>query len=240
MANRALPARSSSSYSLSVIGVIAALIRRDMLIALRRRAEMANPLLFFLMVCTLFPLGIGPEPTRLAALAPGVIWVIALLASLLASDGLFRSDYDDGSLEQMLLSPVSLYLLALAKSIAHWLITGLPLALMSPLIAVMLQLPGKAMPTLALSLLLGTAVLSLIGAIGAALTVGLRRGGLLIALIVLPLYIPVLIFGAAAVQAAADDFSSAGQLAVLGALLAAALPLAPFAVAGGLRISADN
>lgn len=225
---------------LSAFGVIAALIRRDVLIALRRRAEMANPLLFFLMVCTLFPLGIGPEPTRLAALAPGVIWVVALLACLLASDGLFRSDYDDGSLEQMLLSPASLYLLALAKSVAHWLITGLPLVVMSPLMAVLLQLPTTAIPTLALSLLLGTAVLSLIGAIGAALTVGLRRGGLLIALIVLPLYIPVLIFGASAVQAAADGFSSAGQLAALGALLALATPLAPLAVAGGLRVSVDN
>lgn len=225
---------------LSAFGVITALIRRDVMIALRRRAEMANPLLFFLMVCTLFPLGIGPDPTRLAALAPGVIWVVALLACLLASDGLFRTDYDDGSLEQMLLSPASLYLLALAKSIAHWLITGLPLVVMSPLMAVLLQLPATAIPTLALSLLLGTAVLSLIGAIGAALTVGLRRGGLLISLIVLPLYIPVLIFGASAVQAAADDFSSAGQLAVLGALLALAIPLAPFAVAGGLRVSVDN
>ncbi|MET0378949.1 MAG: heme exporter protein CcmB [Spongiibacteraceae bacterium] len=230
----------TAERELSAFGVIAALIRRDVQIALRRRAEMANPLLFFLMVCTLFPLGIGPEPTRLAALAPGVIWVVALLACLLASDGLFRSDYDDGSLEQMLLSPASLYLLALAKSIAHWLITGLPLVVMSPLMAVLLQLPSAAMPTLALSLLLGTAVLSLIGAIGAALTVGLRRGGLLIALIVLPLYIPVLIFGASAVQAAADGFSSAGQLAVLGALLALAMPLAPLAVAGGLRVSVDN
>lgn len=232
--------RQANERGLSALGVIAALIRRDVLIALRRRAEVANPLLFFLMVCTLFPLGIGPEPARLAALAPGVIWVVALLACLLASDGLFRSDYDDGSLEQMLLSPASLYLLALAKSVAHWLVAGLPLVVMSPLMAVLLQLPGAAIPALALSLLLGTAVLSLVGAIGAALTVGLRRGGLLIALIVLPLYIPVLIFGASAVQAAADGFGSAGQLAVLGALLALAVPLAPLAVAGGLRISVDN
>lgn len=217
-----------------------ALVRRDVLIALRRRAEMANPLLFFLMVCTLFPLGIGPEPTRLAALAPGVIWVVALLACLLASDGLFRTDYDDGSLEQMLLSPASTYLLALAKSLAHWLITGLPLVLMSPLLAVLLQLPSQAILTLSISLLLGTAILSLVGAIGAALTVGLRRGGLLIALIVLPLYVPVLIFGAGAVQAAVEGFSNSGQLAVLGALLALALPLAPFAVAAALRVSVDN
>lgn len=230
----------TAERELSAFGVMGALIRRDVLIALRRRAEMANPLLFFLMVCTLFPLGIGPEPARLAALAPGVIWVVALLACLLASDGLFRTDFDDGSLEQMLLSPASTYLLALAKSISHWLVTGLPLVLMSPLLAVLLQLSPQAIPTLCISLLLGTAILSLIGAIGAALTVGLRRGGLLISLIVLPLYIPVLIFGASAVQAAADNFSYSGQLAVLGALLALALPLTPLAVAAGLRISVDN
>ena len=230
----------AGSDDLGAFGVMAALIRRDVMIALRRRAEMANPLLFFLMVCTLFPLGIGPEPARLAALAPGVIWVVALLACLLASDGLFRTDYDDGSLEQMLLSPASTYLLALAKSIAHWLISGLPLVLMSPLLAVLMQLSATAIPTLCVSLLLGTAVLSLVGAIGAGLTVGLRRGGLLISLIVLPLYIPVLIFGASAVQAAADGFSSSGQLAVLGALLALALPLTPLAVASGLRVSVDN
>lgn len=229
-----------TQQNLSAVGVMVALVRRDVLIALRRRAEMANPLLFFLMVCTLFPLGIGPEPTRLAALAPGVIWVVALLACLLASDGLFRTDYDDGSLEQMLLSPASTYLLALAKSLAHWLITGLPLVLMSPLLAVLLQLPSQAILTLSISLLLGTAILSLVGAIGAALTVGLRRGGLLIALIVLPLYVPVLIFGAGAVQAAVEGFSNSGQLAVLGALLALALPLAPFAVAAALRVSVDN
>ena len=230
----------TAERELSVFGVMGALIRRDVLIALRRRAEMANPLLFFLMVCTLFPLGIGPEPTRLAALAPGVIWVVALLACLLASDGLFRTDFDDGSLEQMLLSPASTYLLALAKSVAHWLVTGLPLVLMSPLLAVLLQLSTQAIPTLCFSLLLGTATLSLVGAIGAALTVGLRRGGLLISLIVLPLYIPVLIFGASAVQAAADNSTNSGQLAVLGALLALALPLSPLAVAASLRISVDN
>lgn len=225
---------------LSALAVMGRLIRRDLLLALRRRAEAANPLLFFVLVCTLFPLGIGPEPARLASLAPGVLWVVALLASLLASDSLFRSDFDDGSLEQMLLSPASLYLLALAKSIAHWLIAGLPLALLAPLLALLLQLPGAAVPALVASLLLGTAVLSLIGAIGAGLTVGLRRGGLLLSLIVLPLYIPVLIFGASAVQAAAQGFAYGGQLAVLGALLALAVPLAPWAVAMGLRVSVDN
>jgi heme exporter protein B len=142
--------------------------------------------------------------------------------------------------EQLLLSPVSLYLLSLAKSVAHWLIAGLPLALLSPLLALLLQLPAAAIPALVASLLLGTAVLSLIGAIGAALTVGLRRGGLLLSLIVLPLDVPVLIFGASAVQAAAEGFPWSGQLAVLGALLALALPLAPFAVAAGLRVSVDN
>jgi heme exporter protein B len=225
---------------LSALAIMGRLIRRDVAVALRRRAELANPLLFFLMVCTLFPLGIGPDAARLATLAPGVLWVVALLACLLASDGVFRSDYDDGSLEQMLVSPASLYLLALAKSAAHWLITGLPLALLSPLLALLLQLPAHAVPALMISLLLGTAVLSLIGAVGAALTVGLRRGGLLLSLIVLPLYVPVLIFGASAVQAAVEGFDYSGQLAILGALLSLAIPLAPLAVAAGLRISTDN
>lgn len=229
-----------SERTLSAWAAMGRLVRRDVAVALRRRAELANPLLFFLMVCTLFPLGIGPDASRLAALAPGVLWVVALLACLLASDGVFRADYDDGSLEQMLVSPASLYLLALAKSAAHWLVTGLPLALLAPLLALLLQLPALAVPALTLSLLLGTAVLSLVGAIGAALTVGLRRGGLLLSLIVLPLYIPVLIFGAGAVQAAAEGFDYSGQLAILGAFLALALPLAPFAVAAGLRISTDN
>jgi heme exporter protein B len=229
-----------SERPLSAAAVMGRLLRRDLLVALHRRAEMANPLLFFLMVCTLFPLGLGPEPARLAALAPGVIWVVALLACLLASDSLFRADFDDGSLEQMLLSPASLYLLALAKSGAHWLITGLPLALLAPVLALLLQLPAAALPALVASLLLGTAVLSLIGAIGAALTVGLRRGGLLLSLIVQPLYIPVQIFGASAVQAAADGFAWRGQLAVLGALLALAIPLVPLAVAASLRVSVDN
>ncbi len=225
---------------LSLRRAMFALLRRDLLIAARRRAEVFNPLIFFLMVCTLFPLGLGPEPQRLAPLAPGILWVTALLATLLASDGLFRADYDDGSLEQLLLSPASPYLLALTKSLTHWLLTGLPLALLSPLLALLLQLPGEAVPALLASLLLGTAVLSLVGAIGAALTVGLRRGGLLLSLIVLPFYMPVLIFGASAVQSAAEGFGWGGQVAVLGALLALALPLAPFAVAAGLRLSVDQ
>ena len=229
-----------SKSTLSTFAIAQHMIRRDLLLALRRRAEIANPLLFFLMVCTLLPLGLGPDPKQLAAIAPGMLWVMALLSCLLASDGLFRSDFDDGSLEQMLLSPSLLYVLMLAKSIAHWLVTGLPLALIAPLLALLLQLPAVAMPALLMSLLLGTAVLSLIGAIGGALTVGLRRGGLLLSLIVLPLYVPVLIFGASAVQAAAAGYAYNGQIAVLGALLALALPLAPFAVASAVRISIDN
>lgn len=229
----------SPPQQVSMRRAMLALLRRDLLIAARRRAEVCNPLIFFLMVCTLFPLGLGPESQRLMLLAPGILWVTALLATLLASDGLFRSDYDDGSLEQLLLSPTSLYLLALTKSLVHWLLTGLPLALLSPLLALLLQLPGEAVPALMVSLLLGTAVLSLVGAIGAALTVGLRRGGLLLSLIVLPFYMPVLIFGASAVQSAAEGFGWGGQVAMLGALLALALPLAPFAVAAGLRLSAD-
>jgi len=229
-----------SSANLSTSAIALRMVRRDVVLALRRRAEIVNPLLFFTLICTLLPLGIGPEPKQLAAIAPGMLWVIALLSCLLASDGLFRSDFDDGSLEQMLLSPCALYVVMLAKCTAHWLVTGLPLALIAPLLALLLQLPAAAMPALLASLLLGTAVLSVIGAIGGALTVGLRRGGLLLSLIVLPLYIPVLIFGASAVQAAAAGFAYGGQLAVLGALLALAVPLAPFAIASAVRISVDN
>jgi heme exporter protein B len=229
-----------SAPMLSTFAIALRIVRRDVLLALRRRAEIANPLLFFTLICALLPLGIGPEPKQLAAIAPGMLWVIALLSCLLASDGLFRSDFDDGSLEQMLLSPCALYIVMLAKCAAHWLVTGLPLALIAPLLALLLQLPPGATPALITSLLLGTAVLSAIGAIGGALTVGLRRGGLLLSLIVLPLYIPVLIFGASAVQAAAEGFTYGGQIAVLGALLALALPLAPFAIASAVRISLDN
>ncbi len=229
-----------SAPTLSAFAIAMSIVRRDVLLALRRRAEIANPLLFFTLICALLPLGIGPEPKQLAAIAPGMLWVIALLSCLLASDGLLRSDFDDGSLEQMLMSPCALYIVMLAKCVAHWLVAGLPLALIAPVLAIMLQLPSAAMPALVVSLLLGTAVLSVIGAIGGALTVGLRRGGLLLSLIVLPLYIPVLIFGASAVQAAAEGFAYGGQLAVLGALLALALPLAPLAIASAVRISVDN
>jgi len=220
--------------------VMFAVLRRDLQAALRRGSEWSNPLLFFLMVCSLFPLGIGPERQQLAVLAPGIIWVVALLASMMATDGLFRGDYDDATLEQLLLSPLPLYPLVLAKTFGHWLVSGLPLSLLSPLLATILQLPSEGLVVLMVSLLLGTAVLSFIGAIGAALTVGLRKGGLLLSLIVLPLYIPVLIFGSAAVKSAIDGMAFLPPLAVLAALLMAALALAPLAIGGALRISVDQ
>jgi len=217
-----------------------ATLRRDLMLSLRRKSELVNPLIFFLMVITLFPLGVSPESGFLSQLAPGVLWVAALLATLLSMDALFRSDFEDGSLEQLLLSPQPLYVVVLAKVLAHWSLTGLALTLVAPLIAVMLFLPAQGMPGLLLSLLLGTPTLSLFGAIGAALTVGLRKGGVLISLLVLPLYIPVLIFGSAAVQAAVTGLPVAGHLALLGALLAFGLVLAPLAIGAALRISVSG
>lgn len=212
-------------------------LRRDLLLAFRHRNDIVNPLAFFLMVGVMFPLGVSPEAQFLAKLAPGVIWVAALLATLLSVDGIFRSDFDDGSLEQMLVSPQSLIALVLAKVATHWLISGFCLALISPLLAMMLFLPGQGVGALVASLLLGTPTLSLIGAIGAALTVGLRKGGILISLLVLPLYIPVLIFGAASVQAGAMGLPIPGYLALLAAMLALSVVLAPFAIVAALKIS---
>ena len=215
------------------------LLRRQLLLAVRRPIDIGNPLLFFAIVVALFPLGLGPAPEKLASFAPGVLWITALLSNLLTSDSVFRSDFDDGSLEQLLLAPQPLYLSALAYIGAHWLTTGLLLAIVSPLFAVMLNLPVAALGTLVVSLLLGTAVLSLLGAIGAALTVGLKRGGMLISLLILPLYMPALIFGSAAVQAAVSGVQAVPYLAILGAMLCLAIALAPLAVAAGLRISID-
>jgi heme exporter protein B len=212
-------------------------IKRDLLLAFRYRNDIVNPLAFFLMVAVLFPLGVSPEAKFLAQVAPGVIWVAALLASLLSVDGIFRTDFDDGSLEQMLVSPQPLVLLVLAKVFSHWLISGFCLALMSPLLAMMLFLPSQGLFALVISLLLGTPTLSLIGAIGAGLTVGLRKGGILISLLVLPLYIPVLIFGAGTVQAGMMGMPIAGYLALLGAVLVVSMMLAPFAIVAALKIS---
>jgi heme exporter protein B len=215
------------------------LLRRQLLLAVRRPIEIGNPLVFFAMVVALFPLGLGPAPEQLTAFAPGILWIIALLSNLLTSDAVFRSDFDDGSLEQLLLSPQPLFLSVLAYICAHWLITGVLLAAVSPVFGLMVNLPAQALGVLVGSLLLGTAVLSLIGGIGAALTVGLKRGGMLISLLILPLYMPVLIFGSAAVQAAVQGNPAGPYLAILGAMLSLAIALAPLAVAAGLRISID-
>lgn len=214
-----------------------AIFRRDLLLAFRHRAEIANPVIFFLIVVTLVPLGLTPEASRLAEIAPGILWVMALLASLLSVEGMFQSDYRDGTLEQMIILPQPLYLMVLAKILVHWLVTGLPLTLLAPVLGMMLSLPEAGYVPLVFSLLMGTAVLSLVGAIGAALTVALKKGGLLLSLIVMPLYMPALIFGASTVQRAVDGFSVDGPLAVLGALLAFSLLVSPFATAGALRVS---
>jgi len=215
------------------------LLRRDLLLALRGPAELMLPLLFYVLVVALVPLSVSPDTTTLAGLAPGIIWVSALLATLLSLDRLFRSDFDDGTLDLILLSPAPLPVLVLAKVLAHWLVTGLPLLLVSPLLGLFLALPARAMEALIVSLLLGTPILSLVGAVGVALTVRVRQGGALLALLVLPLYVPVLIFGANAVAAAADGLPIAGQLYMLGAFLALGASLAPIAAASALRITAS-
>ncbi len=216
--------------------VFSTVLRREMRVSFASWGEGLNPLLFFVMVVTLFPLGVGPEAKQLAAIAPGVIWVCALLAMLMSLDGLFASDHRDGTLEQWVLSGQPLSLIALAKVCSHWLRTGLPLVLMSPLLGVLMNLPAATLSTLAISLLLGTFILSLVGAIGAALTLTVKQGGVLLALLVLPLSVPVLIFGAGAVQAVAEQRSALGQLSLLAAGVMAALALAPIGIAAALRV----
>jgi len=216
------------------------LLLRDMRLALRSRHELANPLIFFVLVVTLFPLAVMPTPERLQEMAPGVIWVAALLSVLLSLDRLFKQDYEDGSLDQLMLSPNPLVILVLAKVCAHWLLTGLPLVIIAPLLGVFMALQPEALNVLIWSLLLGTPVLSLIGAIGVSLTVAVNRGGVLLSLIVLPLYIPVLIFGANAIDVASDGMSVRGQLFFLGAMLVLAISLAPLATAIALRITASR
>jgi len=214
-----------------------ALLRRDFLMVLRNKSEWLQPLFFLVVVVSLFPLGLGPGPTLLSRIAPGVVWIAALLASVLSLDHLFRSDYEDGSLEQLMLGNQSLSLLVLAKLLAHWLTTGLPIIALSPLLAVWLNLPMEAFPTLVKSLVLGTPVLTLVGGIGAALTVGLRGGGQLLALLVFPLLVPVLIFATMGVSAVAGGMEATAQLGLMFAYLIMALTLAPFACAAALRIS---
>lgn len=213
------------------------IIRRDLIIAFRRRSEIVHPLIFFVMVISLFPLAIGDDKVLLQKIAPAIIWVTALLATMLSLDNLFRSDFEDGSLEQMTLLKVPLSLLVTAKITAHWLITGLPLILITPLLAVLLYLPADTTWMLLLTLLLGTPTLSMIGAVGIALTVALRQGGVILSLLILPLYIPVLIFANLALQNTVQGFSAEAQLAMMLAILVLAITLAPFAIAAALKVS---
>ena len=216
------------------------ILKRDLLLTFRRRSDLANPLFFLLMVVSMFPLAVSPDQSLLRDLAPGIVWVAALLSTLLAVDRLFQRDFEDGSLEQLLISPSPLYLTVMGKICAHWIVTGLPMALIAPVIGAMLFLSPEGMLAMLASLLLGTPTLSMISAIGAGLTVGIRGGSLLVALIALPLYIPVLIFGAGAVAAANDGLPYSGQLGLLGALLVLAFTLSPLAIAASLRISVDD
>ena len=212
---------------------------RDLALAWRQRSDVLSTLVFFVMVVSLFPLGLGPEPSTLRSIAPGVLWVAAMLASMISLTRLFASDHADGTLEQLLLAPQPLTYLVLAKITAHWVSSGLPLTLMAPLLGVQFDMSGADITILAASLALGTPVLSLVGAVGAALTVGLRGAGVLVPLLVLPLCIPVLIFGTGAVDAAATGGGAAAHFSVLGAMLAFAFALAPLASAAALRISLD-
>ena len=213
--------------------------KRDCIALARHPMDFFNPLIFGLLVTLMFPLGLGPSPQTLGGLAPGLLWVIALLSCLLATDKLFREDFEDGSLTFFVLSPQPLYFLVMARLWAHWLSSGLAITLMSPLLGMMLYLPGEATGALVISLLLGTVSLIFIGGIGAALTVGLKNSGILLTLIILPLYVPVLIFGAAAVQAGAQNMPVNAYLALLGAFSLLAVTLAPLAVAAALRINMD-
>lgn len=224
---------------LSTSGVSAAVIRRDLLLALRRKSEVLVTLFFFVIVASLFPLGIGPDPAVLRNIAPGVLWVGALLAAMLSLNRMFAADYADGTLEQMALSPEPLALLVAGKITAHWLASGLPLVMIAPVLGVQFDLDRSTLTALVLSLLLGTPLLSLIGAIGAALTLGVRGGGVLVSLLTLPLYIPALIFGAGAVEAHMSGLSASGHLSLLAALLMTALALAPWAATAALRIALE-
>lgn len=213
------------------------LLVREARLMFRRPGELANPLVFFAIVISLFPLAVGPETQLLRTLSPGLVWVAALLAVLLSLDGLFRSDFEDGSLEQWVVSPHPLGILVLAKVLAHWLFSGLPLVLLSPVLALMLGLPADRIPVLLASLLIGTPILSLLGAVGAALTVGLKRGGILLTLLILPLYIPVLILGSGVLQAALQGLPTLGYLLWMGSMLMLAVTLTPLAIAAGIKIS---
>ncbi len=216
-----------------------ATLKRDLLIAFKKKNDVVNPFMFFIIVVSLFPIGISPESDRLREIAAGVIWISVLLASMLSMDNLYRSDYEDGSLEQLLLSPHPLFFLVLAKNISHWLVSGLPVVLLSPLLAYMLNLPSEAYVTLVCTLLIGTPIMSLIGSITVALTVGLGSRGLILAVITLPMSVPILIFGTLAVQSTLNNLSPLGYLSVMLVMLSVAVSLGPLASAAALRISVN-
>jgi len=216
-----------------------AVIKREIALGLRQKGEVLTPLVFFMVIASLFPLGVGAESSLLLRMAPGVLWVSALLAAMLSLQRMFATDYADGSLEQMVLSPTPLGLLVLAKALAHFLLSGVPLVLMAPVLGLQFGLDSRALGILMLSLLLGTPTLSLIGSIGAALTLGVRGAGVLLSLLILPLYIPVLIFGAGAVEADAAGLGFGGHLSLLSALLVLSLFFSPMATAAALRVSLE-
>ena len=222
-----------------MLDLLVLVIRRDLILAMRRRADVLTTLIFFVMVVSLFPLGVGPEMAMLRKMAAGVLWVAALLSSMLSLGRLFSADYLDGTLEQMMLAPQSLSMLVLGKMTAHWMVSGLPLVLMAPVLGLQFDMPAQALGVLIIGLLLGTPILSMIGAIGAALTLGLRGGGVLLSLLVLPLCIPVLIFGTGAVEAVASGLNVVSHLSLLGALLVLALVFTPWVAAQALRISME-
>lgn len=224
---------------LGLASVMLAVVRREISLALRQKGEVLTPLVFFVVIASLFPLGVGPESALLLRMAPGVLWVSALLAAMLSLQRLFSTDYADGSLEQMALSTTPLGWLVVAKALSHFLLSGLPLVLMAPVLGLQFGLDGRALGILMLSLLLGTPTLSLIGSIGAALTLGVRGAGVLLSLLILPLYIPVLIFGAGAVQADAAGLGAGGHLSLLAALLVLSAFFAPLAATAALRISLE-
>lgn len=224
---------------LSTAGVLLAVLRRELALAGRQKGEVLTPLVFFVVVASLFPLGVGPESHLLRQMAPGVVWVSALLATMLSLPRMFATDYIDGSLEQMLLSPTPLALLVVSKALAHFLMAGVPLVLVAPILGLQFGLDADAQGVLLLTLLLGTPTLSLIGAIGAALTLGVRGAGVLLSLLILPLYIPVLIFGAGAVETQAAGMAIQGHLSLLAALLVLSLFFAPLAASAALKISLE-
>ena len=221
------------------MNIVFTVVMRDLRLAMRRKAEVLNSVFFFAVVATLFPLAIGPEPAMLRQIGPGVLWVGALLATMLGLPRMFEADFRDGSLEHMLLSPHGLGLVVLGKITAHWLLSGVPLVILAPVLGLQFDLSAQALSMLALSLLLGTPVLSCVGAIGAALTLGVRGGGVLISLLVLPLFVPVLVFGAGAVQALESGLGAQAHLSILLAMLLPALFFSPWACSVGLRIALE-